>query len=96
MFDKMKELMELKRKMDDLKSELDKLELESEDNNVSVRINGSQEVRSITIKRPHAALGQAELEASLKDTVNRAIRQSQKSAAEKMASLKGFNIPGLG
>ncbi|OGR41847.1 MAG: hypothetical protein A2X35_11080 [Elusimicrobia bacterium GWA2_61_42] len=94
MLDKMKQLWEMKRKMDEIKKELDGLVLESEDNLVKVAITGSQEVKAVTIKIDLAGADKAKLEASLTETVNRAVRESQKSAAQKMSALGG--IPGLG
>ena len=93
MLDKMKQLWEMKRKMDEIKKELDSLELASEDNLVKVTITGSREVKRVELKCDPAATDKAKLEASLADTVNRAVRESQKAAAQKMSALGG--IPGL-
>ena len=94
MLDKMKQLWEMKRKMDEIKKELDSLVLESEDNLVKVTITGSQEIKAVVIKADLAKTAHSALEASLTETVARAVRTSQKAAAEKMAALGG--IPGLG
>ncbi len=40
-----------------------------------------------------ATVNKAKLEAALAETVNRAVRESQKAAAQKMSALGG--IPGL-
>ena len=93
MLDKMKQLWEMKQKMDVIKKELDSLVLESEDNFVKVAITGSQEIKAVTIKVDLAGADKAKLEASLAETMNRAVRESQKSAAQKMSALGG--IPGL-
>jgi DNA-binding protein YbaB len=79
--------------MDEIKKELDSMSLESEDNMVRVAITGSQEVKGVTIKCDLASADKTKLEASLIETVNRAIRQSQRSAAEKMGALGGFGLP---
>lgn len=94
MLDKMKQLWELKSKMDAVKKELDSLELASEDNLVKVAITGSQEIKGVELKVELASVDKAKLEASLKETVNRAIKESQKAAAQKMSALGG--LPGLG
>lgn len=93
MIDRMKQLWEMKQKMDVIKKELDSLVLESEDNLVKVAITGSQEIKAVTIKVDLAGADKAKLEASLTETMNRAVRESQKSAAQKMSALGG--IPGL-
>ena len=94
MLDKMKQLWEMKRKMDEIKKELYGLELASEDSLVKVTITGSQEVKRVEIKADLAGADKAKLEAALTETVNRAVRESQKAAAQKMSALGG--IPGLG
>ena len=93
MLDKMKQLWEMKTKMDEIKKVLDGLVLESEDNLVKVAITGSQEIKSVTLKVELASADKAKLEASLTETFNRAVRESQKAAAGKMSALGG--IPGL-
>ena len=95
MLDKMKELWDMKRKMDEIKKELDSVRLESEDNYVKVGISGSQEIISVSIKHDLAAVDKVKLEAAIAETVNRAIKQSQKTAAAKMSQLTGFNLPGM-
>lgn len=94
MLDKMKQLWEMKRKMDEIKKELDSLEMASEDNLVKVTITGSQEIKAVEIKPELASAEKAKLEASLTETVNRAIKESQKAAAHKMSALGG--LPGMG
>lgn len=94
MLDKIQQLMEIKKKMDEIKKELDSLILESEDNLVKVAITGSQEVKAVTIKIELSGADKAKLEASLTETMNRAVRESHKAAANKMSVLGG--IPGLG
>ncbi len=94
MLDKMKQLWEMKRKMDEIKKELDSLMLASEDSLVKVGITGSQEIKSVELKCDLATVDKAKLEASLTETVNRAVRESQKAAAQKMSALGG--LPGLG
>jgi len=95
MLDKMKELWEMKQKMDEIKKELEAITLESEDNFVRVGISGSQDIKSVAIKADLATVDKAKLEAALTETINRAIKQSQKAAAEKMSKLSGFKLPGM-
>ncbi len=97
MFDKMKELWDMKRKMDELKKELDKasFELESQDKSVRIVMNGSQEVKEVRIQGDLAGMKNSSLESAVKDTFNRALKRSHDLAAEKMKSMTGLNIPGL-
>lgn len=97
MFDKMKELWDMKRKMEDLKKELDKavFEMESHDKSVRIVMNGSQEVKEVKIQGDLSGMKNSSLEATVKDTFNRALKRSHDLAAEKMKSVTGLNIPGL-
>jgi DNA-binding protein YbaB len=94
MFDKMKDLWEMKKKMEDMKKELDVIVLESEDDMVKVAITGSQEIKSVTFKADLATVDKTKLEASLTETINRAIGESQKTAASKMGGM-GLKLPGM-
>ena len=94
MFDKMKDLWEMKKKMEEMKKELDGIVLESEDELVKVAITGSQEIKSVTIKADLSSVDKANLESSLTETVNRAIGESQKTAASKMGGM-GLKLPGM-
>ena len=94
MFDKMKQVLEMKRKMDELKRELEGLVLVSEDSLVKVTITGEQQIKSVELKCEPAAVSRRELESSLTDTFNRAVKESQKAAAQKMGALG--SLAGLG
>ena len=97
MFDKMKQLMEMQNKMQEMKRELEKsyFDVLSSDGLVKVTMNGAQEVREIVLQKDAQFQEKAILEKSLKDAYNRAIKHSHDIAAEKMKSITGMNIPGL-
>ncbi|HBR14834.1 MAG TPA: nucleoid-associated protein, YbaB/EbfC family [Candidatus Omnitrophica bacterium] len=96
MFDKMKELMEMKKQADKIKRELDSVSVEATDiRGIKIVINGSQNVQSIEIDEALLVAGNKKrFEADLMRSVNTAIRKSQNLAAQKMkAVMPGF--PGL-
>ncbi|MFA5150732.1 MAG: YbaB/EbfC family nucleoid-associated protein [Candidatus Omnitrophota bacterium] len=97
MFDKMKGLMEMQRKMEAVKKELEStnFDIQSPDGSVKITMNGTQEVKEVVIKDDPDAAAKASLENSLKDTFNRAIKHSQEIGAQKMKNVVGFNLPGL-
>ena len=97
MLDKMKALFEMQKKMQEIKRELENtnFDIQSSDGLVKITMNGSQEVKEITIKDNLGESEKARLESSLKDTFNRSIKRSQEVAAQKMKDVTGFNIPGL-
>ncbi|MEK6564340.1 MAG: YbaB/EbfC family nucleoid-associated protein [Candidatus Omnitrophota bacterium] len=97
MFDKMKSLWDMQKKMQELKRELDGVifEVESRDKTVKVEMNGSQEIRGVKIQGNLADMKNSVLEAALKDTLTQALKRSHDIAADKMKSVTGLNIPGL-
>jgi DNA-binding protein YbaB len=97
MFDKMKALIEMQKKIQELKRELDSMDFEiiSFDNLVKIKMSGSQEVKEVNIMGDLSAVEKTDLEKIIKDTYNRAIKHSQDLAAEKMKAVTGLNIPGL-
>jgi DNA-binding YbaB/EbfC family protein len=93
MFDKMKDLMEMKRQADRLKRELDAAQVESQAiPGIKITINGSQTFQSIeideTLLRPENRI---RFQGDLLKSVNAAIRQSQQVAAQKMKDV----LPGM-
>ncbi len=98
MFDKMKGLLEMQKKMQEVKRTLEEtdFDLQSSDGVVKITMNGAQEVKAITVKDNLTQQERARLDAILKDTFNRAIKRSQEIAAQKMREVAGgLNIPGL-
>jgi nucleoid-associated protein EbfC len=97
MFDKMKALMEMQKRMQEVKKQLDAtvFEVESKDGVVKVSMNGSQEVKSVSIQRDLLALEKQGLEESIASAYNRAVKRSHEIAAQKMKEVSGLNIPGM-
>ena len=93
MFDKMKELMEMKKQADRIKRELDASTVEvNEVKGVRIVVSGSQNFQSLEIDETLVNRGDKErLENDLLRSVNAAIRQSQSLAAQKMKAV----MPGL-
>lgn len=97
MFDKMKQLMEMQEKMQEMKRQLDSISFEvtSVDGLVSVTMSGSQEVIKFVIHKELAGVAKADLEKITKDVYNKAVKRSQEIAATKMKEIAGLNLPGL-
>lgn len=93
MFDKMKQLMEMKKQADRIKRELDAVEVEVEEvKGIRITVNGSQNFKSVEIEENLlSAANKGRLQADLVRGLNAAIRKSQGVAAEKMKSV----LPGL-
>jgi len=97
MFDKMKGLFEMQKKMQEVKRVLEdtNFDIQSSDGLVKITMNGAQEVKAITVKDNLSDQEKAHLDGALKDTFNRSIKRSQEIAAQKMREVSGLNIPGL-
>jgi len=97
MFDKMKELMEMQKKAQQIKRELENatFEVSSSDGLIKISMNGSQEVKSVSLQDEVKTTEKADLERILKDTYNKAIRRSHEIAAQKMKSMTGLGLPGF-
>jgi len=97
MFDKMKQLMEMQKKMQEMKRQLEAatFDVQSVDGLIRITMTGSQQVTEVGIQGDLANTQKANLEKSIKDAYNKAIKRSQEIAAEKMKDITGFNIPGL-
>jgi len=97
MFDKVKELMELKKKADQLKKELEAVTIEVNDvRPIKIKINGAQIIQAIEIDESILTPAQKNrLQMDLLRSINTAVKKSQQAAANKMKSMPGFNIPGL-
>ena len=97
MFDKMKQLMEVKKQAEQLKRELESTTLEvTEIAGIKVSINGAQKLQSITLEESLvSAANKSKLERDLLRSINAAITKSQNAAAQKMRDMTGLNIPGM-
>jgi DNA-binding protein YbaB len=97
MFDKMKALMDMQKKMQEMKRELDNtnFEVQSPDGSLKIVMNGSQEVKEVSLKSELNQLEKSNLEKTIKDTYNMAIKRSHDIAAGKMKDITGLNLPGL-
>jgi DNA-binding YbaB/EbfC family protein len=95
MFDKMKQLMEMKKQADRIKKELDSATVEANEGGIKIIMTGSQTVQSVEIDdNLLKAENKNRVEKDLAKSLNSAIRKSQSLAAEKMkAVMPGF--PGL-
>ena len=97
MFDKMKQLMDMQKKMQEVKRELDNanFDISSSSGLVKITMNGSQEVKAVSIQPDLGNVDKPALEDSIKEAYNKGIKRSQDLAAQKMRSIAGFNLPGL-
>ncbi len=97
MFDKVKELMELKKKADQLKKELEATLIEiNEARGIKMVMNGAQIVQSIDIDESMlTAANKNRIQMDLLKSFNNGVKKSQQAAATKMRNIPGLNLPGM-
>ena len=82
MFDKLKQMYDLKRKADALKKELELEVIDVETGGVRVRINAAQKIQRLEY--------QADVSPDkLKEAINKALDEAQKVAAKQMQGMMG-------
>ena len=92
MFDKLKDLMQLKTKMAEIKKRLDNMviKVESPAKIFEITISGSQEVKEIKILGDLAGQNKDYLEKDLSALINKAVKDSQAMAAQAMGDIAGL------
>jgi len=97
MFDKIKQMMTLKKQADKLKKELELVIIEVSDvRGIKVVVNGAQIFQSVDIDAGLLNAGNKNrLQMDLLRSINTAVKKSQQAAANKMRNTPGLNIPGL-
>ena len=90
--DQLKQLQDLKSKMDDVKNRLDTITVSEENQYVKVTVNGNRKITAIEIKQQ---IGNKELEAQLLSVLNETLLKSESMMQSEMKGIMP-NIPGLG
>lgn len=95
MFDNLKQIMEMQKKLQAVKKELSNMKIEHAKSGFSIVITGEQNIEKINFPDSFSSMKKEDLEETIKDLINEAVLKSQKAAATKMKDVAGLNIPGL-
>ena len=97
MFQKVKEMMELKKKADLLKKELEATKIDiNEARGIKLVMNGAQIVQSIEIDETLLIpANKNRIQMDLLKSFNNGVKKSQQAAAAKMRNIPGLNLPGM-
>ena len=97
MFDKMKALMDMQKKAQEMKRQLEStyFDAASSDGLVKINMSAAQEVVSVSITGDIRSMDKAALERSVREACLKAIKRSQEIAAQKAREITGLNLPGL-
>ncbi len=88
MFEQIKQLNELRRQGQQLKSEMEKIKTEVKEGNIRIEIRGDQQIERLEVDGVERE--------DLKKAFNRAVKESQKEVSKKLSGmLMGMKIPGL-
>jgi len=88
MFDKARQLANLKRQSDALKKEMERIVVTFEEKGVRVVVRGDQRLEQLAVD--------GEEMPRVKEAVNKALKESQKKVAKKMrGQLMDLGLPGL-
>lgn len=99
MFEKIKQLKQLRDQAGQMKAALSKetVQADSAHGKISVVMDGNQEILALNIDKEMLAPDKkVETEKAIKEAANEAIKKSQKAMAQKIQSMGGLNIPSLG
>ena len=91
-------LMEMKKRMDEVKSRLDTIVVsgEADQGNVKVNMNGNRKVLDVKLNLSFLNQDDAEqLEELLQLAINRALEQSERVNESEMKSVAGSILPGM-
>ncbi len=95
MFGQAKDLYKLQKQAKQIKKKLKTLQIEAEVNGVTVTVSAEQEILDIKISEELLTPGRKEdLQKSLQDAINKAVKKSQEVAAEHMKDM--MNDLGMG
>jgi DNA-binding protein YbaB len=89
--DQLKQLQDLKSKMDDVKGRLDTISVSEENQYVKVTVNGNRKITGIEIKQQ---IDNRELEKQLVSVLNETLTKSDSVMQSEMKGIMP-NIPGL-
>jgi DNA-binding protein YbaB len=88
MFEQMKQLNDLRKQGQKLKSEMERIVVEVSEGDVRIKIRGDQEIEEVTVN--------GESRDDLKKAFNKAVKESQKEVSKKLSGmLMDMKVPGL-
>ncbi len=95
MFDKMKQLFEMQKSMQELKRRLEgaTFDVVSSNGMVKISMNAAQKMNGVTINGNLAELDKTALEKAICDAYDRAFKHAQEIAASQLKDMPGLNLP---
>ncbi|MEK7167372.1 MAG: YbaB/EbfC family nucleoid-associated protein [Patescibacteria group bacterium] len=96
MFEKIKQIQDLKNQANQIKKALAEETVEGSGawGKVKIVMDGNQEVKSVAID-PELLSNKEKLESAVSEAVNDAIKKAQRVMAHQMSKMGGLNLPGM-
>lgn len=91
-FDQMKQLTDMKQKMDEVKKKLDVLEINAENDWVKVTVNGNRRIKNISILKSDDAVV---LEGKIQTATNEALDKAETLLQTEFASVTKGMFPNM-
>lgn len=95
MFNKLKQIKELRDKAKEIQGMLSKEIIDVENKGVAIQMDGNQDVKFVKINDDGLLADKARLEKVLADTMNEGIKKVQKTMALKLSKMGDLGLPGL-
>ncbi len=92
------DLQNMKKEMETVKSKLDSIQVvaSSEQNLVSIQVNGNKKVQSVTLHEDFSKLSLHQMQLHIKQALEKVMEQAEKVNEQEMKSVASTMIPGLG
>ncbi|HTW96622.1 MAG TPA: YbaB/EbfC family nucleoid-associated protein [Candidatus Methylomirabilis sp.] len=90
MFEKLKQLKDLRDKAKSIQNALGQETITAEKNGIKITMDGNMDVKSVILERE---MTKDELEKKLPDAINDCVKKTQRVMAEKMRAMGG--LPGM-
>ena len=95
MFNKLKQIKDLRTKAKEIQSTLGEEVVESDTKGIKITMDGNQKVHSVSIP-DDMMQDKTRLEAAMTDAMNDSVKKVQKVMAKKLQSMGDLDLPGLG
>jgi len=94
MFNKLKQIKDLRTKAKSIQSTLAEEVIENETKGISITMDGNQQVQTIHVNDSLMS-DKTRLEAAMVEAMNDTVKKVQKAMAKKLQDMGGLDLPGL-
>lgn len=85
----MQQMREMQKQAQEMKKQMEAEIIEYENDGIKIVLNGAQDIQSVSFDDDFDFSDKEEVGEKVKDTINKAIKESQKTVAKKMRGMMG-------